>query len=117
VDAPDAAELLGVEHLQLVLQMDALQKQQHQQQQRALQLLQERVSGLAEGQGPRNCHDFEVLVPNHCRLEYWRICVDAHRQTPSKLDVCQQLQDCTQQSIITTSSSSGGGSGRCGSSN
>jgi hypothetical protein len=110
VDAPDAAELVGCDSLQLLLRIAALQKQ-HQQQQQALQLLQERITGLAEGQALRNCHDFETLVPDHCRLEYWRMCVDAHRQAASNLDACQQLRDCTQKHSSSSSSGKGGRGG------
>ncbi|KAF6254018.1 hypothetical protein COO60DRAFT_1642691 [Scenedesmus sp. NREL 46B-D3] len=105
VDAPDAAELLGLDSMQLLLDLEAEQQQQDEEQRQQQQrLLQARVQGLAQAQVLLQCCALEALVPEQCRLEYWRICADAHRQQPSQIDACKQLQEACQ--MYSNSSSS-----------
>jgi hypothetical protein len=99
VDPPDAAELIGIDSMKLLLELKATQQQQQQgqeQQQQVQHLMQESVQGLQHKQELLLCRGFESLVPERCRLEYWRICVDAQRQQPSKIDSCKQLQETCQ---------------------
>jgi hypothetical protein len=97
-DVLDAAELIGLDSMKMLLRLDAFLQQQQQQQQHGLQAqlqekLQALIEGVCEGQVLHDCYGFEALVPDQCRLEYWRICADANRQQPSQLDPCRQMQE------------------------
>jgi hypothetical protein len=92
VDAPDAAELVGLDSLKLMLGLEAEQQQQQELHPILQQLLQEEMEGLGHGEALHNCLGFQTLTPEQCRLEYWRVCVDAFREQPSSLDPYKQLQ-------------------------